>query len=192
MRIGMLTIVFLAFTVQTDSAANSQESRTSQRFQRDREAVMKEADDLVSTRNRIGANLTSILRDSEQPVAERHEAARLLGKLQYMPAVAVLVQHVELVDPTYVSSEVRPDLACPVMMALATYGNAAVPQVVDAFLAERNQQRQFLLFLAIRFGKTTDVAIRYLRGTEPAEERDWLKKQNFDDLEKKLTSSYAR
>ena len=151
-----------------------------------------EAESLVLARNRLGANLTSILRDSEQPVAERHEAARLLAKLQYMAVISDLIRHIDLVDPSYVSSEERPDLQFPVMMALAAYGNAAVPQIVDAFLAERNHQRQTLLFYAIRFGKTTDVALRYLRGTEPPDEKDWLKKQNMEELEKKLTSSFVK
>jgi hypothetical protein len=109
-----------------------------------------------------------------------------------MPAIDLLVQHVNLTDPAYVSSEPRPDLQCPLMVALAAFGNAAVPQIVETFLAERNQQRQSMLFYAIRIGKTTDVALRYLRGTEPPDEKDWLKKQNMEELEKKLTSDFAR
>jgi hypothetical protein len=153
---------------------------------------MKDAEELVLSRNRIGANLTSILRDSEQPVAARHDAARLLGKLQYAPAIKDLIKHVDLVDPSHKSLEERPDLAYPVMTAIAACENAAVPQIVDAFLAERNHQRQSLLFLATRFGKTTDVALRYLRGTDPPDEKDWLKKQNIEQLEKKLASTFAR
>ena len=94
-----LQLALLVSTILLGSVI-AQEARNS-RVQPDREVIMKgEAESLVLARNRLGANLTSILRDSEQPVAERHEAARLLAKLQYMAVIDDLIRHIDLVDPS--------------------------------------------------------------------------------------------
>jgi hypothetical protein len=174
------------------SSLTAQQATTGSQVQRDKEDAMNEAEQLVLTQERIGKRLMAIVADPEKPVPERHEAARLLGKLQYLPAIAVLIRHVDLADPSYESSEERPDLQYPVTVAIAAYGSAAVPHIVDAFVAEREHLRQLLLFLSIRYGKTTDVALRYLRGLEPPDEKDWLRKQNMEGLKKKLTSSFAK
>lgn len=156
--------------------------------QRDAKSVMTEAQELALGRERIGKRLMAVVADPEQPVVERQEAARLLGKLQYAPAIEVLIRHVDLVDPLYFSSEPRPDLQYPLMMALAAYGNAAVPQIVDHVASERNQLRRSLFFLCIHYhGKTTDVALRYLRGMKLEIEMDPMKTQNLESLEKNLT-----
>lgn len=150
------------------------------------EAIAKEAENLIRARKRVGEQLTITVDSSDLPIKNRQAAARLLGELQYIPALDDLIRNVDLVDPAHKSLEERPDLAYPVTTALAAFGNAAVPQIVDAYLAERNQQRQMLFAYAIRFGRTTDVALRYLRGTEPPRDDDWLKKQNIEALKEQL------
>lgn len=151
--------------------------------------IMNEAEDLIAARERIGKELIIVVADSDRPVPERHEAATLLGQLQYPPAIDALIQHVDLVDPASEVSEVRIDLARPIPLALADYGNAATPQIVDAYLAERDQGRRHLLYFAIQRGNTADVALRYLRGGEPPDGDDneaRLKRQNMQELERRL------
>lgn len=172
--------------------APAQEPETQAPAQPDPADVRKEAEQCVASRERIGERLAAIVADGEEPVAKRHEAARWLGKLQYPPAIDVLIQRIDLVDPTHIESEPRPDLAYPLMMTLAGYGKAAVPQIVDAYLAERSQERQALLAYAIRFsdgrrhGENIAAAQRYLRGTEPPDKENRLKTQNRAALEQKL------
>jgi hypothetical protein len=109
-----------------------------------------------------------------------------------VPGIRVLIAHVDLVDPEHLRSEIRPDLSYPITLALADYGDAAIPQIVDAYLSERDQTRKGLLAYAIRYGdrgrhgERVKVALRYLRGTEPPTKEEWLKAQNMKSLEERL------
>jgi hypothetical protein len=167
----------------------------------DKEQVVKEAKKLIVTRERVGKELIAIVDDVNHSVdelirsiMERLEAARLLGKLQYQPAIDVLIRHVDLADPTYVASESRLDRAYPITLALANYGPAAIPKVVDSCLLERNGARRFLLRLSIRLadqgrnGENISIALRYVRGIEPPDEKDSLRRQNLEEIEKGLKS----
>jgi hypothetical protein len=156
------------------ATASGQQARIRPESEQDSLCVLKEAEDLASAREQMGQRLTAVFADSELPVAERLHAARLLGDLHYVPAIDVLIRHVDLVDPSVDASKSNPRLTHPVTTALAAYRNAAVPRLVDAFLEERNRRKQDLLHRAIQYGKTTDFARSYLRGIPPIRDDDGL------------------
>lgn len=147
---------------------------------------------VAAERVRLGEQLTTILADQNAPVKDRHEAARLLGELQYAPAIDLLIQQIELVDPVGIGTTSNPSGSYPLVLSLGAYGAGAIPQMVDAYLSERNSQIQTKIFWAIRGGKTTTVARRYLLGIEPPTEDDWLRKQNIDQLRELLDAALRR
>lgn len=162
--------------------ANDEEGNYLLQRKRDVEVTMKLAQELVQERALLGARLVGVVADKSQPYNERHRAGELLAKLHYLPAIDVLIQYVDLADPTYVSFETRWDLAFPLVGALAAFGDAAVPKIVDACAREENQERRILLAFAIQYGKTKAVAVRYIRGMELSSEQMKGRLRNLENI----------
>src|SRR5262245_16559411 len=95
---------------------------------------------LITEREQLGDELIKVVENSDQPIKYRHQAMLLLGWMQYAPAIPILIEHIQLSDPDYVSSEPRPDLEYPAIQALADFGNSAVPQILEAAITTRDQQ----------------------------------------------------
>jgi len=98
---------------------------------RKQDRLFEEAQRLALRRDQLSAQLDALLADGGQSVYERIRAARFLGRLQYLPAIPTLIKYVDLMPPE--SSETLPP---PAAESLAHYGDAAIPPVVRAYLAE--------------------------------------------------------
>ena len=117
---------------------------------------------MITARDTVGPKLLAILADEKRPAEVRLEAAILLGKLQYAPAIPTLIQFITMEKPVAVARD-GPEFPC--QEALTLYGDAAVPSLVDAFMAVtgRGQTRENHLYMAIAL-KSQPVARTYAKG----------------------------
>ncbi len=113
----------------------------------------------------VGARLMKLLADEKRPkdvwlhpLENRHEAARWLGKLHYLPAIPLLIKYVDTEGPSY---DDGPTFPCS--DALEMFGDAAVPAIVDAYLKADTQRREYCLHTAIAL-KSRPVALIYATG----------------------------
>ena len=115
----------------------------------------------------LGPKLIEVLDDPEAPIADRLQAATLLGKFKYRPGIPVLIKHVGLFDKFKITRDEGPDYDC--MLSLVEYGETAVPAVIDAFLAinSDDQTQEHLLRQVIGVGKLAKVAVPYCKGLAP-------------------------
>lgn len=122
------------------------------------------ADRLIADRETIGSDLVAILADEQAQVLSRLQAADRLGKLQYLPAIPALVRYIDLTPRHF---EVGPP---PAARALAIYGDAAMPALVQEYLKVgitytfTGFRRQHAILYAIGEGKTAETAQTYARG----------------------------
>ncbi len=126
------------------------------------------ANKLADERERLGKLLTNFFKDSKQPAEQRIATALLLGEMQYFPAISILVKNIHL-QP----SKTKKALPAPLSQALAHFGNAAVPAIVDECLKNPRiviskgllkGKSVASLYQSIRAGKTIDVARTYAKG----------------------------
>ena len=112
----------------------------------------------------VGPKLIALLDDVKRPASQRLEASLWLGKLRYMHAIPTLIKHITLIDPNAIVSGDPPD---SVQDALIDFGDAAVPSIVDAIMAdnEEGQHRLFCLSTAIAH-KSQPAAWTYAKGLE--------------------------
>ena len=144
------------------------------------------AQKLIEERDRLGRSLIEIVQDYSQPEERRIEAAHALGKLQYLPAIDVLMTHITLKSQRDFHFEPNTAVDYPMTTALAAYGTAAMPDLVEAVLVEKDPIREHLFFYPIKISKTSEVALRYLRGRETPENPDVIYRNNFQALEEIL------
>lgn len=121
-----------------------------------------EAEAVLKSLDEVCPKLLRIIVDEKRPKSVRAHAARWLGKLRYVPAIPALIQNVELIDPDG-PAEDGPDFPC--RDALQMFGDAAVPALVDAFMAVtgRGQDRENCLYMAIT-QKSRSTARTYAQG----------------------------
>ena len=123
-----------------------------------------DAEGVVKARDAVGPQLVAILADEKRPDEDRVEAAIWLGKMQYTPAIPMLIKYIKLEKPALV---VRDGPEFPCQDALIDFGDAAVPSLVDAFMAvnEHGQDRLICLWMAIAH-KSRPAAWTYAKGLE--------------------------
>ena len=128
-----------------------------------------EAEAALKAVEAIGPKLVALLDDEKRPVAQRIEAATWLGRLRYAPAIPTLIQHIQLYDPE-MPIDAGSDFPC--QDALIDFGDAAVPSLVDAYMAvnERGEERVDVsrlnhLWMAIA-QKSRPAAWTYAKGLE--------------------------
>ena len=121
-----------------------------------------DAEGVGKARDTVGPKLIAILADEKRPAEVRLEAAMLLGKLQYAPAIPTLIQFITMEKPVVVARD-GPEFPC--RDALQLFGDAAVPSLVDAFVAVtgRGQDRLHCLYMAITL-KSRPAARTYAKG----------------------------
>ncbi len=113
----------------------------------------------------VAAQLMKLLADEKRPrdvwlhpLENRHEAARWLGKLHYLPAIPLLIKYVDTQGPSY---DDGPTYPC--RDALEMFGDAAVPAIVDAYLKADTQRRELCLYTSIALN-SQPVAWTYAKG----------------------------
>jgi len=114
----------------------------------------------------LGPKLIEVLDNPNASITDRLKAATLLGRLKYPPGIPVLIKYAGLFDKFKITSD-GPDYNC--IDALAEYGDAAVPAVVDAFLATSpdDQIPEHWLLSVVNDGKLGKVALPYCKGLAP-------------------------
>lgn len=140
---------------------------------------------LLGERETMERDLVDILSNEKWPAKQRLQAAHALGRLRSFPAVPVLIRLIDLKDPEGLISEASVGALYPCAAALAHFGLAAVPQVVDAYLQENSEVRVRLFVIAIRMGGIRDKAAVYVRGLA-AEKRHDARTAKVETLLKEL------
>lgn len=151
---------------------------------------LSDAEELSKKAEELGNRLIKILADEKQLPGSRAKAARILSKLKFAPAIPVLVNNIRLSDPSVESIPGKEGNPLVCLLALQAFGNAAVPQIVDAYLDEcdpienlsRNEDiKRRLLLAAIGGGRTSRVAMTHYAGFSarkdkritPAKTKEW-------------------
>jgi hypothetical protein len=154
------------------------------------EALCAKAETLIRERDQLGVQLDAVLADEDSPLEVRIRAAQLLGRLQYSPAIPTLIRYAHLY-PLFVRELIPP----PVGGALADYGDAAVPQIVEAVLEENRslisggvQSGRSLLtfYLALRSGGTMETARTYALGIAATRQDDAELVEKVDTFVRRL------
>ncbi|MCX7420977.1 MAG: hypothetical protein NT013_15755 [Planctomycetia bacterium] len=123
--------------------------------------------------NALGKQLVAIVSDTKQRAEDRSEAVRSLVDLKYVPAIEVLIKHIDLVDPTVTSISGAFIQNRPCALALIEFGAIAHSQIISAYLAEPDpverssgvkDQRRYLLRCAIGSRASLQVADVYFQG----------------------------
>lgn len=112
---------------------------------------------------KVGRFWMNMLDDKAKPSKDRAYAAKVLGRMRFRPAIPVLIANIEVVDESVPSFGDRSNLHI-VIRSLGQYGDAAVPDLVHAYLdtTVNRDGRDFLE--AIKAGKSEKFAITYLTG----------------------------
>lgn len=100
------------------------------------ELILSQTVPLTLHYEKIGQYWSGVLDNESQPNRRRAYAASVLGQMNYAPAVPILIKHRRF---QYAASYNDLDEAwkeAVVSIALRQYGNAAVPDIVDAHFAE--------------------------------------------------------
>lgn len=114
--------------------------------------------------DKVGKLLTATLADEEIPIRERVRAAKRLGIMKYPPAISMLIRHNQLLDPDVHAISDDWTVGLPCLCALIEYGDAAVPQVIDAYLEEENRPDRSRLYSVISTQSTRRAALIYANG----------------------------
>jgi hypothetical protein len=163
--IGLILVALFSFSLpHTGAQQNSPETVQKSPDQ----TLFEDSHRIAQQIEVVGPKLIAILDDDSAPIADRLRAATLLGKLKYRPGIPVLIKHIELFDKFKITSD-GPDYDC--MLSLVEYGEAAMPAVIEAFLAinSDDQTREHLLRQVIGVGRLAKVAVPYCKGLAPDE-----------------------
>lgn len=128
--------------------------------------LLQTAKRCAETREQAGKALLAILGDEKQPTSVRGECARALGKLRYRPAITKLIELIDLEDHrTKGFAEIpHPKEFLPCWAALSDYGMDALPAVVEACVAEKNERRRLSLGVLLHDGGVAKEASIYAQG----------------------------
>ena len=109
---------------------------------------------------KVGQYWLSVLNDKHS--RRNAYAGKVLSRIRYYPAIPDLIRNIHIADVTvslYPGGEVR-----TVRRSLAEFGNAAIPDIIDAYLSTTNGTERRGFTLTIQTGKTESFAITYLTG----------------------------
>ena len=159
--VGLILVVLILL-----SRTEAQQKSESRVKSKSNAAAFDDAERIVQQIEVLGPKLINVLEDPKMSVSDRFQAAQLLGKLKYPPGIKVLIKHIGLYDPFGYGSD-GPEFKC--ITALAEYGDAAVPAVIEAYLrvSEDDQTQEHVLLSVIGTGKRGAVALPYCKGMAP-------------------------
>jgi hypothetical protein len=128
---------------------------------------------LLSQRKVMCVRLMRVLGDEQMDKKSRLAAARKLAELRYEPAIAILIQHLELtVGPKKLGRVpgIGPELGpweevYPCVQGLSEFGASAIPLIVENILdKETSEHREFLLGYCLTIAGLQKEARRYVIG----------------------------
>ena len=137
--------------------------------------------------DKAGKRLTAILANEKLPIRQRVLAAKRLGIMKYPPAIPTLIRHNLLLDPDVQAISEDWSIAFPCVLALREYGDAAAPQVVEAYSrAEENSSDRIRLSMAIEGRSMRRTALIYAKGLA-ADIKEKDRSKRLDELIKGLS-----
>jgi hypothetical protein len=129
---------------------------------------LAQAESLTREQGQLGEKSLRILVDTRQPKSARLEAAQILGKLRYAPAIPDLITRLDMIDPDALGvKESDPAKGMPCFAALAEIGAEARGPILAAALKEREPDRYYLFVSLLRrpkFAATRHEAYQQLIG----------------------------
>jgi hypothetical protein len=137
--------------------------------------VPEEVDSLLRQRDLICRKALEVLTDACEPVQSRVNAARILGRLKYEPAIAKLAQNVHVIQgqahptpgpvPGIGSATVEWEQLYPCMQPLADFGLLALPEILRVCLDKSTSDKtEFLLCYCLKLAGIQKEARRYVLG----------------------------
>lgn len=90
-------------------------------------------------------------------------ATKVLGQMKYRPAIPVLIKHIRFRDITVTAISDSGE-GFVAQEALGQYGNAVVPEIMDAYLDDSDRNLLLHFLAAIHEGCTEKAAKTYLLG----------------------------
>jgi hypothetical protein len=127
-----------------------------------------DADVVVRQVTQMADAAMKVLTDPKQPTKGRLQAAQILGKLRYAPAIPDLITRLDMIDPDAIGvKESDPAKGMPCFAALAEIGVEARGPILAAALKEREPERYYLFVSLLRrpkFAATRHEAYQQLIG----------------------------
>ena len=117
----------------------------------------------------VGPHLMQIVGDDRRPIKNRVQAAQLLGEIKYMPAIPILVDHIQLIEPEVFRRHWDNPFAYvkPLVIALRRYGKDATPMLVDEWFERTNTSGRTEIGYVIFRKSTAAIARRRARQIAP-------------------------
>ncbi len=133
--------------------------------QQSAEEILRHTEVMMQNYDRTGKFWMKVVDDEKADIRYRGYAAKVLGTMKYPPAIPLLIEHSHVMDGRVGYTDGDGGYSYYVIRnQLELYGNAAVPQIVNAYLDRTDRQSPSLLLDPIYFGKTSVVAKAYLLG----------------------------
>ena len=130
------------------------------------EAILANTESLIKNYEDVGKYWMEILDDDSNSNSKRVYATKALGTMRYPPAIPVLIKHIRLFDKSiHILSDNELD-AFASQLALAQFGKAAVPAIINAYLDDPDDHKRVALKNTIYSGKTQQVAMTYILGLQ--------------------------
>ncbi len=127
--------------------------------------ILQLTESLTQHYDQIGKYWMNVLDDEDNDNASRVKATKALGQMKYNPAIPVLIKHIRLHDDS-ILGYTESGIDFPASQALGQYGNAAVPQIVNAYLDDKDRKLSYDYLGSIWAGRTMAFAKTYLLGLQ--------------------------
>jgi hypothetical protein len=153
-------VIWLSQASFAQNAANPNASDKS----KDIRAAIEQTPNILADRDSLGKKLHEWLLDDKIHLTLRLDCAKSLGKLKHSPAITDLIKLIDLRNLFGRPNDISIENTDPCVVALASYGIEAMPQIVEAYFRERDENRLSLLRMALHLGKTNREAAIYAQG----------------------------
>jgi hypothetical protein len=142
----------------------------------------------------LGQKAMDVLKDTSRDPEERRDAALIIGRLRYRPAIPGLLKQLDSLKvevqpppspfPGGIGGQPKIDIEgmYPCVVALAAFGMEAVPETVQAFLDEKaSDMRLFLLYYSLANRPVGEPARCYIIGLRNGTRNPFVR-ERLDDL----------
>ncbi|MBX3321286.1 MAG: hypothetical protein KF688_14945 [Pirellulales bacterium] len=128
------------------------------------DGLLTNARELALQRNEMCGVLIAQLRDVNLSAPARIRCAEALASLNCNEAIAVLIEFIELTDPSAVRPERSIENVYPCIPILAQYGDAAMPQLVKAWVATGDSRKRTMILMSLRHSTICSNAVAFAKG----------------------------